>query len=68
MITLLDLKTYLRDNVEETEFLELLDITTEDLILAFDDRITEKFDLLVSNLELEEDATTSSNDIHTLID
>ena len=68
MITLLDLKTYLRDNVEETEFLELLDITTEDLILAFDDRITEKFDLLVSNLELEEDATTSNNDIHTLID
>ena len=68
MITLLDLKNHLRDHVEETEFLELLDITTEELITAFDDKIVEKFDLLVSNLELEEDATTSSNDIHTLID
>ena len=55
MVSLSELKKYLRDNVEETEFLELLDITTADLVAAFDDKITDRFDYLVSKLELEEE-------------
>ena len=54
-ISLKELKQYIMDNVEETEFLELLDITTADLIVAFDDKIADKFDYLVSKLELDEE-------------
>ena len=54
-ISLKDLKQYIMDNVEETEFLELLDITTAELVVAFDDKIADKFDYLVSKLELDEE-------------
>jgi hypothetical protein len=54
-VSLKYLKQYIMDHVEETEFLELLDITTADLVLAFDDKISDKFDYLVSKLELDED-------------
>ena len=54
-VSLKELKMYLIDHVEETEFLELLDITTADLVLAFDDKIADKFDYLVSKLELDEE-------------
>ena len=54
MVSLNQLKDYMRDNIEETQFLELLDITTADLIEAFDDKIADKFDYLVSKLELDE--------------
>ena len=52
-VSLNQLKDYMRDNIEETQFLELLDITTADLIEAFDDKIADKFDYLVSKLELD---------------
>ncbi len=55
-VTLKELKTYIMNHVEETEFLELLDITTADLIEAFDDKIADKFDYLVSKLELDEES------------
>ena len=55
-VSLKELKMYLIDHVEETEFLELLDITTADLVLAFDDKIADKFDYLVSKLELDEES------------
>ena len=62
-VSLKELKTYLMDNVEETQFLELLDITTADLIEAFDDKIADKFDYLAAKLELdEEDDNTSYRD------
>ena len=46
---------HILNNVEETEFLELLDITTADLIEAFDDKIADRFDYLVAKLELDEE-------------
>ena len=55
-VSLKELKQHIMDNVEETEFLELLDITTADLIEAFDDKIADKFDYLVSKLELDEES------------
>ena len=61
-ISLKDLKNYLMDNIEETQFLELLDITTADLVVAFDDKIADKFDYLVSKLELDEDDGPDSVD------
>ena len=54
-ISLRELRQYLIDNVEETQFLELLDITTADLVMMFDDKIADRFDYLVSKLELDED-------------
>ena len=54
MTTLNDLKEYLRKNVDEVEFLELLDITTEELLEVFADKIEEKFIYLVAKLELED--------------
>ena len=47
------LKQYLRDNIEETQFLELLDITTADLVMMFDDKISDRFDYLIAKLELD---------------
>mgnify|MGYP001580824134 CR=1 FL=1 len=54
-VSLNQLKQYLRDNVEETQFLELLDITTADLVMAFDDKISDRFNYLIAKLELDED-------------
>lgn len=65
MITLSELKDHLRKNIEEVEFLELLDITTEELIDAFDDKIADRFDFLVSKLELEEDGNSILDDSDT---
>ena len=61
-LTLNELKQYIMENVEETQFLELLDITTADLVVAFDDKIADKFDYLVSKLELDEDDGPDSVD------
>jgi hypothetical protein len=65
VITLRDLKNHLRQNVDEVEFLELLDITTEELTDAFDDKIADRFDFLVSKLELEEDGNSIPDDSDT---
>ena len=61
-VTLKELKMYLIEHVEETEFLELLDITTADLVVAFDDKIADKFDYLVSKLELDEESNVDGLD------
>ena len=63
-VSLKELKTHIMENVEETEFLELLDITTPDLVVAFDDKIADRFDYLVSKLELDEDV----DDVHSYDD
>ena len=54
-VSLKQLKMHILKNVEETEFLELLDITTSELIEAFDDKIVDRFDYLVAKLELDEE-------------
>ena len=63
-VSLRELRRYLIDNVEETQFLELLDITTADLVMMFDDKISDRFDYLISKLELDKDdeRVTASDD------
>jgi len=60
MVTLNELKQTLR-GMEETELLELLDLTSGELVSAFDDRITDGFDFLVAKLELEEEDADITN-------
>lgn len=59
MVTLNELKQHLR-GIEEVELLELLDVTSTELVEAFDDRITDGFDFLVGKLELEVEDDTHS--------
>lgn len=52
-ITLEGLKDYITHNVDEVDVLEHLNLTAEDLVEAFTDKIEDKFDKLVHDLELE---------------
>lgn len=52
-ITLEELKDYITHNVDEVDVLEHLNLTAEDLVEAFTDKIEDKFDKLVHDLELE---------------
>lgn len=54
-ITIEELKEYISHNVDEVDVLELLNLTAEDLVEAFHERIEEKCDKLIIDLELEED-------------
>lgn len=54
-MTIEELKSYISHNVDEVDVLELLNLTAEDLVEAFHERIEEKCDKLIIDLELEED-------------
>lgn len=54
MKTLEELKDYISHNVPEVDLLELLDISSEDLVNKFQDEIEEKYNELIIDLELEE--------------
>lgn len=60
MVTLTELKQHLR-TMEEVELMELLDLTSAEVVEAFDDRITDAFDFLVAKLELENEDGYGSN-------
>lgn len=51
-LTLEELKEYMAKQVSELDILELLDITSEELVEAFTDEIEEKLDSLVREFEL----------------
>jgi hypothetical protein len=52
MITLTELEEKIIEQVSEVDLIDLLGLTTEDLVYAFQDKIEDKFDKLVSELEL----------------
>lgn len=54
-MTLHDLKQKLSHALNEIELLEVLEITTEDLVERFEDLILEKFEYLAEELEEEEE-------------
>ena len=56
-ITLTDLKQRLLERVDPNEVVELLEISTEELVNVFSDKIEERYDILVSDLydEIEEE-------------
>lgn len=56
-ILLNELKDHLLQQSNEVEILELLDVSAEDLVEAFSDRVAEKHAFLVRELELEDEDT-----------
>jgi uncharacterized protein YeeX (DUF496 family) len=50
--TLEELKEYISSNVAELDLVELLNLTSEDLVEAFHDTIEAKYDYLIKELEL----------------
>jgi hypothetical protein len=54
-MTLHDLKYKLSHALDEIELLEVLEITTEDIVTRFEDIILEKFDYLADELEEEKE-------------
>jgi hypothetical protein len=58
MITLTELQEKIIEQVSEVDLIDLLGLTTEDLVYAFQDKIEDRYDKLVSELELG-DSTSS---------
>lgn len=51
MLTLNELKEKMVENLSEIDVMELLEISTEDLVERFEDRIEEEYDLIVTEME-----------------
>ena len=58
MLTLPELHEKIIEQVSEIDLIDLLGLTTEDLVYAFQDKIEDRYDKLVSELELG-DSTSS---------
>jgi hypothetical protein len=54
-MTLEELKEYLTKNVNEVDLLEVLDISAEELVEVFSDKIEENFDRVLVQFELGEE-------------
>jgi hypothetical protein len=52
MLTLTELKEKIVEQVDEVDLLELLNLTTEDLVNAFEDRIEDNMEKIEQDLEL----------------
>ena len=51
MLTIAELKQKISEQVTEVDFLDILEITTEDLVEAFLDRVIDKYDKFQDMLE-----------------
>ena len=51
MLTLKELKEKMVDNLSEIDVLELLEISTEDLVERFSDKIEDKYEQILNQLE-----------------
>ena len=54
-VTLTELQQNLHNRYSPDEIVELLDITSEELVGMFSERIDEKWDYLIKELDLEDD-------------
>lgn len=52
MLTLNELNEKIIEQVSEVDLLDLLGLTTEDLVYAFQDKIEDKYEKIISELEL----------------
>jgi len=59
MLTLPELHEKIIEQVSEIDLIDLLGLTTEDLVYAFQDKIEDRYEQLVNELELGD--YTSSN-------
>jgi hypothetical protein len=58
MITLTELQEKIIEQVSEVDLIDLLGLTTEDLVYAFQDKIEDKFERLVNELELGDNTSS----------
>jgi len=52
MLTLQELKQKIMEQVDEVDLIDLLGLTTEDLVNAFEDKIEEKYNKITRELDL----------------
>ena len=50
----------IQETLDEVTILEMLDIHADELVEAFSDKIEERYDYIVAQLELEQDVDTES--------
>lgn len=55
MLTHNELKEKIIEQVDEVDLLDLLNITTEDLVAAFSDRVEDNVEYIIEQLELTEE-------------
>ena len=51
----------IQETLDEVTILEILDIHADELVEAFSDKIEERYDYIIAQLELENDDTTDSS-------
>lgn len=51
MLTLQELKDKMVENLSEIDVMELLELTTEDLVERFSDKIEDKYEQILNQLE-----------------
>lgn len=61
-VTLTELQQNLHSRYSPDEIVELLDITSEELVDMFTERIDEKWDYLIKELDLEDGEEESEDD------
>ena len=52
MRTLEEIKELISERVDEVDIIDLLNLTTEDIVNAFEDRVEERLDKIISFLEV----------------
>ena len=62
MLTLKELKEKIAEQVPEIDLIDILGLTTKDLVEAFEDEIEEKFHKFITELELPEEDEDSMGD------
>ena len=55
MLTVKEMQEIIIQQVPEVDFLELLNLTTADLVIAFEDRLNEKLEEITKNLEIPDE-------------
>lgn len=53
MLTLEELKEKIIDQIDEVDIIDLLGLTTEDIVNAFEDRVEDKQSKIIKELELQ---------------
>ena len=54
-----ELKMVIQETLDEVTILEILDIHADELVEAFSDKIEERYDYIVAQLELEQNESES---------
>jgi uncharacterized protein YeeX (DUF496 family) len=57
-LTLEELKEKVKEQINEVDLLEILEVTSEDLVDRFDDLIEEKYDILLEIVDVRDPFTT----------